>query len=137
MGAGKTVPTGVKVISVLYYIGAALSVLLGLFLFGGAGMINSISTKIPLLGVLGAGLFVVGGIILILLGVLYFFIARGLWNLKSWARTIAIILAALGALGALGSILSGHVVSNIISLAISIAIGAYLLFSEEVKQAFA
>lgn len=127
-------PTGVKVISVLYYIGAAVELLLAILLFIGAG---TIASKIPFIGAIGAGLFVVIGALLIGLAVLSFFVGRGLWKAQKWARIVAIIFAVIGVLFAVLGMVQGQIASNVISLAISGAIGGYLLFSEEVKAAFA
>ena len=137
MSDGQSVPTGVKVIAVLYYIGAVLGIIFGLLFFVGAGTIGSISSQIPILGALGAGLFVVGGIILIGLGVLGFFVGRGLWKARPWARIVATIFAALGILMAIISMIQGSIASNIVNLVIQLVIGGYLLFSNNVKQAFA
>jgi hypothetical protein len=137
MSDGQSVPTGVKVIAVLYYIGAVLGIIFGLLFLVGAGMMGSIANQIPLLGALGAGLFVVGGIIMIGLGVLGFFVGRGLWKARPWARIVAIIFAALGILMAVISMIQGSIASNIFNLVIQLVIGGYLLFSNNVKQAFA
>ena len=127
-------PVGVKIISVLYYIGAALELIFGILFFVGAG---TIAKQFPLLGALGSGLFIVGGIILLGLAVLSFFVGKGLWKGKKWSRIVAIIFAILGVLFALLGMVQGQVASNIISLIISAAIGGYLLFSSSVKSAFA
>ncbi|MBI2124625.1 hypothetical protein HYT92_02425 [Candidatus Pacearchaeota archaeon] len=126
-------PTGVKVISVLYYIGAALELLLAIALFVGAG---TIASKIPIIGAIGSGLFIVVGVVLLGLAVLSFFVARGLWKAQKWARIVAIIFSALGVLMALLGMVQGQIGSNVLSLVISGAIGGYLLFSKDVKAAF-
>ncbi len=128
------VPTGVKIISVLYYIGAAFELLLAIALFIGAG---TIASKIPLIGALGSGLFIIAGVVLIGLAVLSFFVGRGLWKAQKWSRIVAIIFAVLGVLFAVIGMIQGQVASNIISLVISGAVGGYLLFSSSVKAAFA
>ncbi len=129
-------PLGVKIISVLYYIGAVLELLVAVLLFVGAGAVS----KLPVLGALGAlgaGLFVVFGVVFIGLAVLSFFVGRGLWKGQKWARIVAIIFAVLGILFALVGMVGGQIASNIVSLVISAAIGGYLLFSKDVKAAFA
>ena len=126
-------PTGVKVISVLYYIGAVFELIFAILLFVGSGTIKA---KVPLLAVLGPFL-IVGGIILLGLAVLSFFVGLGLWKGKKWARIVAIIFAAIGVLLALVGMLQGQIVSNILGLVISAGIGGYLLFSSGVKSAFA
>jgi hypothetical protein len=132
----KKVPAGVKVISVLYYIGAVLSILFGLFfIIFGAGFTQAFAD----LGMATAGLgayFIIIAIIIIALGILGIFIGRGLWKGQGWARILAIIFAILGFLGAIGSIIMGSFAS-IINLIIQGWIGGYLLFSKKVKAAFA
>lgn len=127
------VPTVVKVISVLYYIGAVFELIIAVLLFVGSG---TIKTQVPLLAVLGPFL-IVGGIILLGIAVLSFFVGWGLWKAKKWARIVAIIFAVLGVLLALIGMVQGQIVSNILGLVISAGVGAYLLFSSDVKTAFA
>ena len=128
------VPTGVKVISVLYYIGAVVELLLAVALFFGAG---AVASKLPLnLGALGSALFIVLGIVLLGIAVLSFFVGRGLWKAQKWARIVAIIFSVLGVLFAILGMVQGQVASNVVSLVISGAIGGYLLFSSSVKAAF-
>lgn len=129
-------PTLVKIIGVLYYIGAVLLVLLGIAFFVGASLLGGLLEQIPLLGALGSGLFVVAGIIFIGLAVLYFFIGRGLWKTQNWARIVVIILAAIGAISGIYSIIQGNLASNIVGLIINLAVGGYLLFGNDVKAAF-
>jgi len=130
------IPTGVKIISVLYYIGAVFGVIFGILFLVGAGAMSSIITsQIPMLAFFGSGLIILGGLLLIGMGVLYFFIARGLQRTQSWARIIVIIFACIGVLMGLISIFQGNF--SIISFGLNLAIGGYLLFSQEVKQAFA
>ena len=71
------------------------------------------------------------------LGVLLFFVGRGLWKAKSWARIVALILVGLGILMAVISMIQGEIINNIPSLVIPSVIGGYLLFSKSVKKAFA
>ena len=136
MSDGQSVPTGVKVIAVLYYISAVLGIIFGLLFLVGAGMMGSIINQIPLLGALGAGLFVVGGIMMIGLGVLGFFVGRGLWKARPWARIVAIIFAGLGILMAVISMIQGNIVTNVFNLVLHLVIGGYLMFNTKVKEAF-
>jgi len=133
----KTVPTGVKIISVFYYISAALGVLFGIMFIIGAGLLGSMLSQIPMLGFLGSGLFIIGGIIMIGMSVLSFFIARGLWKARQWARIVTIIFACLGLLTAILLTIQMGIASNIVGLVLNAAIGGYLVFSSKVKEAFA
>lgn len=130
-------PTGVKIISVLYYIGAVVSVILGILFLVGAGAMGSLLASVPIIGALGAGLFIVGAVIMIAIGVLAFFVGRGLWKAKAWARIVAIIFAIVGVVLAVVGMVQGSIASNIFSLVVNAVIGGYLLFSSSVKAAFA
>ena len=120
---GQPVPTGVKIISVLYYIGAVFEVIFGILLFVGAGALKA---KIPFLAVIGPFL-IVGGIILIGLAVLSFFVGRGLWKGQKWSRIVAIIFAALGLLLAIVGMVQGQIASNVLGLVISAAVGLSII----------
>ena len=126
-------PTGVKIISILYYVYAGLLVSFVLLFFFGAGLIGSIS---PGLAVLGAVLGIVSIVIFSPLAILSFFIGRGLWRGKNWARLTAGILSILGVLSSLFSIIVGSFVWGAVWLVINGPIVWYLLLNEDVKAAF-
>ncbi len=135
MMASKELPTGVKVISILYYIGAALGAIVGIMLFIGAGSLEILAQQNPALANFGPGFAVVMGIIFLALAVLGFFVGRGLWTVQHWARITSIILAVLGVVFAVISLIAGDFIS-IISLAVHAVIGGYLLFNPQVKSVF-
>ena len=133
----KFVPIRVKIIAVLYYISATLGLIFGLLFIVSAGLVNSITNQIPILGLFGTGLFIIGAIIIIVLGILSFFIGRGLWKGRNWARILVVIFSFISVLIAIVSMIQGNILSNIITLVISLVIGGYLLFSNNVKETFA
>jgi len=124
-------PKGVKVISVLYFLGSLLALGFGVSSLFGANLFTQI---------LGAGffgkLFVIGGIIFIVLGVLGISVGIGLWKYKSWSRWITVFLSLAGIIMALTFILKGNIASNIFNVIINSIIGGYLFFSPKVKVAF-
>ena len=127
----RQAPIGVKILSVLGYIGAVLTLILGLIMiFGGGAIASFLSTQIPMLaaGVVGVGL-VIAGIIFVALAVLDYFIARGLWNGQNWARILLIIFLVLGILGSLSPF-------GIIQIIIYALLIWYVGFSKEVKSFF-
>lgn len=136
MPVKKEIPVLVKIIAVLYYIGAVLGIIFGLLFLIGAGMISSIIEQIPLLIALGTSLFIVGGILMIGLGILGFFIGRGLWKGRNWARIVVIIFSILGLLGGISMLFTGSYFNGIINILIEGFIAGYLLFSKDVKSAF-
>ena len=130
------VPTGVKILAVLDYIGAVLLLLLGIGMIFGAGSIGEIFKSIPLIGTWLSGFIIVLAIILIAFAVLSFFMGRGLWKGQNWARILTIIFAILGVISAVMGMVNGNITGNIVSLIIEGVIGGYLLFSKSVKSAF-
>ena len=127
----RTMPAGVKVISVLYFIGAALSLLGAIFAFTAGAALST------LFGGAAAALGSVFGIVLIGFAVLDFFIGKGLWQGKNWARIVALVSAVLGLLSALFSLIGGAIGTGIIYIVIHGLILWYLGFNEEAKSAFA
>ena len=128
--SGK-IPVGVKILSILAYIGAAFTLLAGLAMLFGASAISAlISQKIPMMGasLVGIGLIIVG-IIFIALSVLDFFIGKGLWNGQNWARILVLVFAVLSVLGSLMPF-------DIVSIVISGLIIWYLGFNKEAVAYF-
>ncbi len=136
----KNVPTGVKIIAVLDYIGAAITALLGILLLVGAGVAGSLIARVPGLQGIAAGavgvVLAVIGVIFIALAVLSYFIARGLWKGQNWARIVKIIFAVLGVLNGLLALFGGSVGTGIFYIAIFGLIGGYLWFNKDVKAVF-
>lgn len=135
----KNVPTGIKILSILYYIGTVFCALFGLlFIFGGSiagSIVSKFSTDLGVFGAILGGVLVVAGILFIAFSVLSFFIARGLWKIQNWARIVAGIFAIIGALGSISSIIQGQF-GSIVTLAIEGFIVYYLFINKEVKAAF-
>ncbi len=133
---GKEIPIGVKIISVLYYICTGLGILFTIFLFAGIAFLGSLFPFLTAISAWGYGLVILSAILVLACSVLSFFVARGLWKLKNWARIVAIVFAGLGILGVLGSLFSGFNFSLIVQLLVHGAIGGYLLFAKEAQKAF-
>lgn len=133
----KKAPVGVQIISVIYYIAAVLCAIAGiLFIVGANAIVALLVASAPQLGEVSSLVFIVLGIVLIAIGVLAFFVGRGLWKLKSWARILAIIFAILGVMSAIYSMVKGFAVGDAIKLVVHAFMGAYLTFSKESIQAF-
>lgn len=134
---GKVAPTGVKIISILYYIGMGIAVLLGVLLialiFSPMGLLGD---TIPGMAGFMTGMLVFMGVLFLAFGVLNFFIARGLWKGQGWSRIIVIIFSALGLLGGIGALAMGDFVQGPTNIVISGLIGGYLLFSSKAKEFF-
>jgi hypothetical protein len=92
----KGVPTGIIVISVLLFLSALESIVLGIFMFGfnffEGGTISTLLSDFELLST---------AIFPILFGIIFIIIGIGLLKQKKWARISAIIISILGILGGL------------------------------------
>jgi hypothetical protein len=90
-------PTGVTILAVLAFVGAAFQALfaLGLLVLGGVWMAHMGPTgPFAMLGGVGAALV---AIFFIVLAVVDGVIGSGLLHLKNWARVVTIVLAGLAA----------------------------------------
>lgn len=134
----KKIPIGVQIISILHYVFTGIFTLIGLFMIIGANAILSVLVNYaPDLGsTLTSGVFIVVGIISIGIGILAFFVGRGLWKLKSWARIFAIVLSILWSVDLIYYIITNFAFMQIVWLLISGYIWIYLVFSKEAKKAF-
>ncbi len=83
---------GLVLISWYFRIGGAVMILLGVL---APLLLLSMAEYMGSPGQLGWILFIGGGLLLILLGLLYFFVGRGLDKYKSWARITGIVLIVL------------------------------------------
>jgi hypothetical protein len=135
-------PTGVTILAVLAFIGAAFLAIGSIALMVGGALLSNARATGPGAGMLlGLGGAVLGGICLVL-AVIYVFMAVGLLKLQNWARIVTIVFVGLGLLSALMGLLSSFahvfpvlIVRNIIVVAIDVWILIYL-FKPHVKQAF-
>jgi hypothetical protein len=131
-------PTGATVIVVIEAILGVLALLgalatIGLMGLGGALLGSSdVEGGAAAAGVL-AGLGVVFGIILALIGVLYLAIAYGVWKARSWSWMLGVVVSIIAIVfGVLG--LSGGInLFNLISLALPIVV-VYYLWQPDVKR---
>jgi hypothetical protein len=135
-------PTGVTILAVLYFLGAAVLGLVGLgFIVGGSALAAMAKSGGP-----GAAIFAAGGAIV---GLFFLVIAAvdlalgiGFIKLQNWARVIAIVFTAIGLLFGLFGLLNVvmhmmvfQMVFQLLVLGLEVWIVTYL-FKPEVKQAF-
>jgi hypothetical protein len=136
MAAAGVRPMGATVISIIEGIIGVLALLAGLLFMIGmsvvGGLANSNANAQGLGGVF-AGVGIVFGVIIILIGVLYLAIAYGVWKGRSWSWMLGMIVSIIAIVfGVLG--LSGGVsLTSIISLALPIVV-VYFLWQPEVKR---
>jgi hypothetical protein len=135
-------PTGVTILAVLYFLGAAFLGICGLLFIVGGSMLSGLAQS----GGPGSALFAAGGAVLggffLVLALLEVALGIGFIKLQNWARVVAIVLTGIAVLfGALGmfSMLTHVMVfaltTRLITLAIQIWILVYL-FKPHVKDAF-
>ena len=137
MDEEKIIPTGVKIYSILSYIGAFLSVIFGLL------FVTILKSSLELyasetgesIPFLTPSLLNFFGFLMIIMGVFGFFIARGLWKGQNWAKIITIIFAILGFIQGLISLITGNIGALFILIIYSL-ISGYFIFNQKVKLFF-
>lgn len=135
------IPLGVKIIAILGLVSAVLTVLMGVVIFI-AGLVggnfasqlglNSLGTDSvsgALIGSLLLGSLILGGILFVLWGIVEFFIARGLWRGRNWARIVVGIFMVLGFISAIFNL-------NFFGLIVTALVGYYIWFSKECRNFF-
>jgi len=141
-------PTGVKVISILFWIASAIYLFFSIaMLFIGPFLIKEFSGVVE--DQFAITFLIILGTIFLGIGVLNVFIGIGLWKLKNWARITALVLIFIGfiwncisALFALISIFFSPMTllfSLIFDIPFLILYGwmiHYLLINKQVKQVF-
>lgn len=135
-------PSGVTILAVLSFLGAALSLLgaCGMFLMGAAGVAAASGGR-GLGGPLAAlGAF--AGVALLIIAAIYIINGVGLWKLQGWGRLLTIVLLIigivfelLGIVRALPLMRIGIIIWELILIAIDVWILTYM-FKPHVKQAF-
>lgn len=130
-------PTGVTILAVLQFIGGLLSLILGLgsLLFGGLMVASDVAattgTEIDM-----GPILLFAGIVAIVSGVIGLIAGYGLFALKGWGWTLAIVFAVLNIIRSLlGMFQGGSVPGAIVGIVISGLI-IYYLFRPNVKRAF-
>lgn len=158
--SNKNIPVGIKILSILNYIGFVLFVLVGIALI----ILGIYSNNINLeeykqiyissaeyqkllqenpelaqqsiefyLSIVKNLIYI--GVFFIILAIVSFFIARGLWNGQNWARILEAIFSAFGLITAILSLFSGNFIA-FLSLALNSLIVWYLLFNKNVLRFF-
>ncbi len=134
----KEVPKSVKVISIMFFIGAAILIILGIL---------AIYLELKAMGVNPSDQLRIAsipeGIFAILLGVVNIMVGIYLWKLKRWARFAGIILTGLGMLVLFVTLISRVYFAGFqtlpfysVPLLIIATIFFYLLFNKKIKEAF-
>jgi hypothetical protein len=136
-------PTGVTILAVLTFIGAAFLVVGALLSLLGGAVISSLgSARMGMMAGVGAA---VVAIFLVILALVEVVIGLGLLKLQNWARIVTIVLVGLSLLGSLGSLFSPFAHLHIffflflVRRLVFAAIGVWILwylFQPNVKQAF-
>lgn len=106
MKVKRSIPLGVKILSIFYSIGALFLLLLGTLSFYSSYYIAKYPTEVASaftvdeltqIGSVGAlvPFFVLFGVICLALAVLDFFLGRGFWRGQAWARITILILSGV------------------------------------------
>lgn len=144
-------PISVKIVSIFFYITAILSFIIAVLALGagilGASLVSApdiqqILNSYPGLsswGIqVGTGIFVAiisFGVFILVLGLIEFFIARGLWRGNKFSFVLATVLIVLGFLSSLG-VLIGLDYSGIGGMILYIILGYCLFINKQAREFF-
>jgi hypothetical protein len=135
-----TRPLGVSIIAILNVISGIIMLIGGVGLAAVGSALPTMTTVDPnaggqmaLVGLLGGGAAAVGAV-LIVLGIVSFIVAWGLFKGKGWAWTVTIILSAISVIMGIVSLVGGNfgAIVNIIIAGVVI----YYLYRPHVKAYF-
>ncbi len=131
-------PTGVTLIAIYHFLGAAIAAVFAVILMAGGKIISMLGG--PELGMLpktGYLIGMVGGGVLLAAAALFAIAGYGLWKMHNWGRIMSIVLAVLSILIAIPGLLltafAPHLLFGGFRLArvgISIAVLWYLMLAE-------
>lgn len=131
----KEVPFGVKVISIIYYIGAVFGLIASMLLLTGAEILKT--TLIAIYGPIISDSFTAIAVFILLFSIFSFFVGFGLWKCLNWARIAAIVISCINALSAVVSVALMHdAFGNFLNILINGFIIAYLGFNAVVQKIF-
>jgi len=128
----KQVPTIIKIISIIFYIGAVVGILTGITILYDRSIITDLMPELAEAS--GAAIIAIGAFAIIA-GIVNAFTGRGLWKLKNWARILAMIIAIIGVVQNIVPVFAGNL-SAIFVIAVDILIVYVLGFKEDVKILF-
>ena len=130
-------PTGVTILAVLQFIGGGLSLLFGIssLFFGGLMVVSDAAatagTEIDM-----GPILLVAAVIAIVSGLIGLLAGYGLFTLKDWGWTLAMVFSVINIISnVLGLIQGGNVPGSIVSIVLSGLI-IYYLNQANVKRAF-
>jgi hypothetical protein len=131
-------PTGATVIAIIEGILGVLLSLLALAAIGLGGIAGGIVGSSDVEGGAAAagilaGLGFVFGIIALLLAILYFAIAYGVWKGRGWAWMLGVVVSIIGVVFGVLGLSAGASISNLVSLALPIVV-LYFLWQPDVKR---
>lgn len=129
----KKRPSGVTVLAILEFVGAALFLLAGIAMVALGPLIESMAAQMALqplvpllLGAVSAFLIAMGGLLLV--------IGWGLWTGRKWAWWLQVLISAFSAVSSLIGLLMLNLL-ELVPLAIS-ALVLYYFFKPHVKEYF-
>jgi hypothetical protein len=129
---GVKTPTGIKIISVVYYLSAVLYLAIAVISL----FFPDIIFKIPDFNeITNSSASIIIGVIFILLTIFSITVATGIRKLKSWARIAIIIFCSLNIIGGIFSVVEGSYLS-LINLIFNLLIASYLIFSKKIRESF-
>ena len=129
--SGKNLPTGFKIIAVIFYIAAVLHSIDNLLKMFPNLTPEDVQNAISLTPYLIASAILMFG-----LAILEIYIGRDIFNAKNWARYTALVFVALGLIGVLSTLSAGFVLGSLIMFILYMIVGWYLWLSRDALRTF-
>lgn len=136
-------PTGVTILAILALIGGVFGLIAGLGIMAGGALLGGIAASGGADAATAAafgGFAIIIGILTLLGAVFQLAFFFGAWTAKAWGWILGIISALWSiTVGVIGAVMSGDIVSGLMSNVISFAIAAVILYylnTPAVKQYF-
>ena len=150
--SGKNLPTGFKIIAVIFYIAAVLHIIAAIFMFIGGLVgqrviesfgIDNLLRMFPNLtpedvqnAISLTPYLIASAILMFGLAILEIYIGRDIFNAKNWARYTALVFVALGLIGVLSTLSAGFVLGSLIMFILYMIVGWYLWLSRNALRTF-
>jgi hypothetical protein len=146
------IPSGIKIIAVIFYVVAVLHIIASIFMFiggiAGQKIIASFgvdkllkmfpnSTPEDIQNAVSMSPYLIAAAALLLgLAVLEFYVGKGLFNAKNWARYTALVFVTLGLINSLTALKLGYVAGSLIMFLAYAVVGWYLWLDIDVQRTF-
>lgn len=132
-------PEGIKILAVVYFMGALVLMFVSSFIFNIADSIKNIDPTILAsagLSIPSSGTIILIGLLFVSFSILHYFLAKGILNAKNWARIVIGAMISTAIVLGIVSIVKGAYIGSSFGIIINGLIMWYLFFKKSTKKFF-